>query len=176
MLDAIEFAVRKHAGQVRKWGGEPYVLHCVRVAKMVQESGMPEEAVRAAILHDVLEDTETTEEELRERFGVEVTRLVVALTDSPKEVGNREARKVMDRKRIIEAGVLAQGIKFADIADNLPSILEHDPKFGEIMKDEVLLFLGGTPSYLPGNPYKAQVNWLYDKAYKATLGPTPQEG
>ncbi len=176
MLDAVIFATERHAGQVRKWGGEPYILHCMRVAYAVEKAALPTIAVIAALLHDVLEDTATTRQEILNTFGEEITALVVALTDEPARIGglpghnpNRVARKAADRGRILKAGPLAQGIKLADIADNLPSIAQYDPGFAKVMLAEVKAFLEVTPSYGANNPYAGGVNLLYEKAYRVLL-------
>ncbi len=80
---AADFAIRAHDGQVRKGGAEiPYISHPLAVCSLVMEDGGGEDEAMAALLHDVLEDTDATPEELRARFGDEVTRIVVHCTDT----------------------------------------------------------------------------------------------
>lgn len=97
-LDKIQEAFRlssdAHKGQVRK-SGEPYVLHPLEVAKIVAELRMDEESVIAALLHDVLEDTELSAEELEKRFGQEVLQLVEGVTKLKLNL----ATEVTDRQR-----------------------------------------------------------------------------
>ena len=70
---AIEFAVKKHAGQVRKGTTIPYVTHVIEAMEIVSRMTEDEEIRAAAVLHDTLEDTETTKEELLEAFSERIT-------------------------------------------------------------------------------------------------------
>ena len=76
---AYEYADYLHAGQTRQ-SGEPYIIHPVSVAKIVLDYGMDCASVVAALLHDTVEDTDLTLEELDEIFGEEITHLVDGLT------------------------------------------------------------------------------------------------
>ena len=76
---AYEQAVVAHDGQTRA-SGEPYVIHCVEVARMLAELGLDHHAVAAGLLHDVVEDTPWTVEDVRKRFDAEVARLVDGVT------------------------------------------------------------------------------------------------
>ncbi len=119
--------------QKRKYTNEPYMIHPVNVAKLVSVCHSTAEMIAAALLHDVLEDTPITENELRQLFGDETTDLVVWLTDTSKpEDGNRKVRKEIDRKRLANAPADAQTIKVADIIDNTYDIVKHDPKFAKV--------------------------------------------
>lgn len=86
---AQAFAIERHGPQLRKYTGEPYWFHLRNVAGIVQEVTQDEETIAAAWLHDVLEDTETKIREVEERFGGEVLRIVLALTDCTSPVLNR---------------------------------------------------------------------------------------
>ena len=81
---AHAFAARWHAGQTDK-AGRPYLLHLEDVAQRLGEQfpNPPMEEIQAALLHDVLEDTACTEQELSEHFGARVTAIVKALTKQP---------------------------------------------------------------------------------------------
>ncbi|MDH4035527.1 MAG: HD domain-containing protein, partial [candidate division Zixibacteria bacterium] len=72
---AYEFSDRAHAGQTRS-SGEPYVEHCLEVAFILAEQHMDSTTLAAGLLHDVVEDTETTVEQLRREFDDEVAELV----------------------------------------------------------------------------------------------------
>ncbi len=76
---AFDFAVQAHQGQVRK-DGSPYVTHAIAAAEIAGEMGLDDEAVMAALLHDVLEDTEVTHEELEKLFGPDVADIVEGVT------------------------------------------------------------------------------------------------
>jgi hypothetical protein len=144
ILEAGEFAIRAHGFQERKYTKEPYVAHCFRVAETVANVtnyDHDEEVIIAALLHDTLEDTEATLEQIEDRFGFRVGFMVYELTDSPLSVGNRKFRKTVDRSRLGGASAPVQTIKCADIIDNTDSIVEHDPGFGKRFVEEVLLLL-----------------------------------
>ncbi len=76
---ALKFATHYHVDQFRK-SGEPYIIHPILVASIVSYFGGDEEMVIAALLHDVIEDTSCTEQELLDTFGIEVSNLVDGLT------------------------------------------------------------------------------------------------
>lgn len=76
---AYVFAAKRHDGQIRR-SGEKYFIHPLMVAWTLADMELDEVSIAAGLLHDILEDTETTEEEMERAFGPEVTRLVVALT------------------------------------------------------------------------------------------------
>ncbi|MEK7654570.1 MAG: RelA/SpoT family protein [Patescibacteria group bacterium] len=76
---AYEFTKSAHAGQKRK-NGEPYVSHCLAAAEAIAEWGLDEATVAAALLHDVVEDTDHNLDEIREKFGEEVAFLVDGVT------------------------------------------------------------------------------------------------
>ena len=92
ILAAAKFASEKHAAQKRKGvAAEPYVNHLIEVAQLVASSSgeLDVNMVMAAFLHDTIEDTGTTAEELEQVFGSDVTTLVLELTDDkslPNEV------------------------------------------------------------------------------------------
>ncbi len=139
VMDAGRFAKTAHnsINQKRKYTNEPYMVHPVNVAKLVSVCSSTAEMIAAALLHDVLEDTPTTENELRELFGDETTNLVVWLTDTSRpEDGNRRVRKAIDRKRLANAPADAQTIKVADLIDNTYDIVKHDPKFAKVYMKE----------------------------------------
>ena len=72
---AYEFAEKAHRGQLRK-SGEPYIIHPVAVAQIIAELRLDSESIAAALLHDVIEDTPATHEEVAEKFGDTVADLV----------------------------------------------------------------------------------------------------
>ena len=76
---AIDFATDKHEGQLRK-SGEPYITHPLSVAAMLVEWGMDIDSILAGVLHDTIEDTDATLEEIEELFGHDVAFLVDAAT------------------------------------------------------------------------------------------------
>lgn len=83
---ALIFAAKAHHGQYRKGSGLPYIVHPIAVAALAHERGWPEHVVVACLLHDTVEDTATTIEDIRTEFGDKVARIVEALTRRPGEV------------------------------------------------------------------------------------------
>ena len=131
------FAENAHRGQVRKYTGEPYINHPITVANMVNENGGSSEMIAAALLHDVVEDTPHTIEDINVEFGLLVSALVGYLTDISKPAdGNRAKRKAMDRAHIAAAPKEAKTIKLADMIDNTGSIVSRDPKFAKVYMAE----------------------------------------
>ena len=72
-------AERAHEGQKRA-SGEPYINHCIAVASILADMRVPPAVVAAGVLHDTVEDTEVTLDEIRRDFGDEITRLVDGVT------------------------------------------------------------------------------------------------
>lgn len=143
LAKAYEFSARAHEGQVRKYTGDPYIVHPVEVAMILGEVPHTPEMLCAALLHDTVEDCGVTLEEIREQFGPVVEDLVFWLTDPPTVAGgpNRAARKAMTRERYAIAPAEAQTIKCADIISNTSTIAEHDPDFAVVYLSEVRALL-----------------------------------
>lgn len=140
---AQAFAERAHAGQLRKYTGEPYIVHPVAVVELVRSVPHTEEMLAAAWLHDVVEDTGTSLELIVREFGDRVAHLVFQLTDiSRPEDGNRKTRKALDRVHLAMASAAAKTIKLADLIDNSKSIVEHDPDFAKVYMQEKAELLG----------------------------------
>jgi (p)ppGpp synthase/HD superfamily hydrolase len=145
---AREFAfdVHNQIGHKRKYTGDPYTNHLERVAQLVASVVDDEDMIAAAYLHDTVEDTDTTVDDLRDNFGDEVAYLVSFLSDiSRLEDGNRALRKRLDREHTAKGDARVHTIKLADLIDNSSSIQEHDVKFAEIYmveKQQLLSVLG----------------------------------
>jgi (p)ppGpp synthase/HD superfamily hydrolase len=133
---ARTFATERHGNQKRKYSDEPYTVHLESVMEIVRSVPHDENMLIAALLHDVVEDTETTFGEIANRFEVDVYELVSALTDYTKVVGNRKHRKKLDAQRLSNAPARAQTIKLADLIDNTASIVERDPNFARVYLEE----------------------------------------
>ena len=130
---AKEFGRKAHGSQVRKYTGLPYYTHTEEVADIVKAHGGTKEEIQAALLHDVIEDTDTTFEDVRQAFGDVVALLVWQLTDvSVPEDGNRAVRKRLDREHTGRGSASAQFVKLADLISNSTSIAEHDPSFAKV--------------------------------------------
>lgn len=142
--DAAAFARERHdaVGQFRKYTMEPYWHHTRSVALQLEAAGASDEEVAAGHLHDTLEDTLTSYEELCWYFGRAVAFLVWEVSDvSRPEHGNRAVRKTMDRMHLAIASDRGQTIKLSDLIDNTASITEHDPHFAQTYMAEKALLL-----------------------------------
>lgn len=116
---ALEVARQAHAGQTRTGsGGRPYIEHPVAVAERLAETGYPEEVLIAGLLHDVVEDSALTVDDIRERFGGHVAELVGVLTEDVS-IEPYEPRKKEHRERVGAASPEAQAIFAADKLTNV---------------------------------------------------------
>lgn len=148
-MDVIEkarvFATAAHAAvkHVRKYTGDPYIVHPVEVARIVASvPGSTPDMIAAAYLHDVVEDTGVTIEVILGEFGADIATLVGWLTDVSKpEDGNRAVRKARDREHSAAAPAEAQTVKLADLISNSRSIVAHDPAFAVTYLEEKRLLL-----------------------------------
>lgn len=140
MRDVRHFALVKHEGQVRRHDGKPYIAHLDGVAAILREYGYTSpDVMAAAFLHDTLEKTDTTLEELIEKFGLVVAELVFWLTDT--EQGSREAQTLQAAWRLSRAPWNAKLIKLADIVDNGTAVIMCNPDFGPTFLEEKRLQL-----------------------------------
>ena len=145
MIEAAwAFAVVAHGDQERKYTGEPYITHCLEVASIVAEVTDSPEAICAALLHDVIEDTPNTAADLLTAgFNETTAQMVIGLTDvAPPAPGlNRKKRKALEREHLAAGCPLTQTVKLADIMSNSSSIAEHDPGFSRIYLEEMAALL-----------------------------------
>jgi len=126
VIRAAQFAAVKHSAQRRKGeAAEPYVNHVLEVAHLVAEAGLDADVVAAALLHDTVEDTETSAAELAAAFGPLVTSMVLELTDDRSLPKAERKRLQVERAPHKSAG--AQAIKTADKISNLRTILASPP-------------------------------------------------
>lgn len=132
---ADAFAEGAHAGQVRKGSGLPYISHPRAVAALVARHFSDPLIVASAVLHDVLEDTPTSKDELQDRFGIVIANLVDELTKKPAS-GNRHARVVFENSRIASTSDVAKSIKCADLHHNVMDVVQVDPTFARVYVKE----------------------------------------
>lgn len=124
ILKAIEVAINKHKDQTRKVSGAPYVTHPLAVSYLAAKyktSKHLEEIIAAAILHDVLEDTETTFGELAAVFPPLVVSLVQELTSDEAEIA-RVGKNVYLKKKL--CGISSYGLVLK-LVDRLHNVLDH---------------------------------------------------
>lgn len=118
---ALEFALRAHEGQVRKGDGKPYIIHPVGVALIVTQFSTEDTIVAAALLHDTVEDTQTTIEDIQKNFGSDVAKIVSDVTEHDKSLPWRE-RKELAIAHVSEMDPASLIVKTADKVNNLESL------------------------------------------------------
>jgi guanosine-3',5'-bis(diphosphate) 3'-pyrophosphohydrolase len=144
ILDQIKsFADRAHGDQLRKYTPDRYIVHPIRVMEICREYTDDVTILGAALLHDVLEDTDVSQAEMLTFLKTlmpsadasRIVAMVVELTDIYIKSGypkwNRAKRKQMEAQRIAKASGHSQTVKYADILDNAMEILPYDREFGK---------------------------------------------
>jgi guanosine-3',5'-bis(diphosphate) 3'-pyrophosphohydrolase len=155
------FADEAHGDQMRRYAKERYIVHPIRVMEIVREYSQEIPLLAAALLHDVLEDTPTTADQLRSFLDSVMNKdladrtflLVEELTDvyvkSAYPKMNRRTRRTREAERLAEVSADAHTVKYADIIDNVQDIpsVESDFALTYIRESKQLL------SHMPhGNP------------------------
>ena len=131
LLKAYKYAEDAHANQ-RRASGEPYFIHPCAVADILIELGLDAATIAAALLHDVIEDTDSTEEDVKREFGEEVLALVLGVTKLEKIVfKSKEEENAENFRKIFVAmakDVRVIIIKLADRLHNMRSLnfLSHE--------------------------------------------------
>ena len=128
LLKALAFAAHKHRDQRRKdAGASPYINHPIALADvLVNEGGVADvEVVCAALLHDTVEDTATTHEELVNAFGSRIARIVAEVTDDKALA--KEERKRLQVEHAASLSHEAKLVKLADKICNLRDVAERPP-------------------------------------------------
>ncbi len=129
VVRAFDFVARKHVAQRRKGKNEePYINHLIEVAHLLAEAtnGADTALVMAGALHDVIEDTDVTADELTASFGAEITALVLEVTDDKSLSYAERKRRQIETAPLISAR--AKLIKLADKTSNLRSLVASPPK------------------------------------------------
>ena len=140
LLKAANFAATKHSSQRRKGYKEvPYINHPISVANTLAENGITEpDILAAALLHDVLEDTSGTSEEIEKLFGKRVLNLVLEMTDDMSESSDvRKARQVKETPTLSDE---AKQIKIADKICNIYDIINFPIKWTTNRKYKYILW------------------------------------
>lgn len=143
-----DYADRSHGDQVRKYTGERYIKHPVRVMATTREFNPNLPVLAAALLHDVLEDTPVSPEEMEKTLSkvmdpgqtAKTMQLVIELTDVYVKKNyprlNRRIRKEKEALRLASVSRDAQTIKYADIIDNVTDIVNQDVDFAKVFVQE----------------------------------------
>jgi GTP diphosphokinase / guanosine-3',5'-bis(diphosphate) 3'-diphosphatase len=124
---AWEFCVKHHKGQMRA-SGEPYIIHPLEVAEVLAEMKMDSTAIAAGLLHDAVEDTPATSEQIEAEFGDQVAHIVEGVTKIDKiQFANREDRQAENVRKMLLAMVTDVRVVLIKLADRLHNMrtLEH---------------------------------------------------
>jgi guanosine-3',5'-bis(diphosphate) 3'-pyrophosphohydrolase len=164
VCEAAELAARRHSGQQRKGReGEPYVNHLAEVASLLAAvtDGKDAELVAAGWLHDTIEDTDTSRDELAQRFGTRVAALVEEVTDD-MTLAKSERRRL----QVIEAPKKSPDAKLIKIADKISNIrarIFFEPDVGQ--RRELADYLAWAEQVVQGcRGVNAKLDALFDEA------------
>jgi guanosine-3',5'-bis(diphosphate) 3'-pyrophosphohydrolase len=139
LLRAIHFAAEKHRDHRRKGTvAAPYINHPIAVAEQLAAAGFQDDTglLMAAVLHDVVEDTDTTKEELARDFGARVAAIVMEVTD------DKSLRRSERRERVVRtiAGKSREArlLKLSDLIANVHDVIHHPPHWTDEQKRDYL--------------------------------------
>ena len=154
LCQATRLAAQAHDGAYRKGGRAPYLLHVMETAEIVGTMTEDDDVLAAAVLHDVLEDTSVTEEELRETVGGHVTELVLAVSENKRREQPAEMtwrlRKQESVERLLKEPRLE--VKMIALGDKLSNIRALQRDYG---------ILGEQVWERFNNKSKAEQGWYY---------------
>lgn len=175
--DAIErayfFAKQKHQGQKRK-SGEDYIIHPMAVADLIVDMGMDAQTVQAAFLHDVLEDTDCTREEMEEQFGKEVVELVEGVTKLDKiNFSSKQQAQAENLRKMLLAmckDLRVVILKLADRLHNMRTLDNVEPEKQQYTARETLDIYAPLAARLGIMQIKSELEdlcmrYLYPEAY-----------
>lgn len=141
----LDFVKYWHKDQVRKYTGEPYWYHLVEVAEILESVGLGKLQL-IALGHDLLEDTDCTEDDIRSALDFDyqtkiwvingIKQLTDVYTSKDYPDINRKQRKWMECNRLKGISVDCQNVKYADLISNTRSIAQHDPNFAKVYLNE----------------------------------------
>ena len=137
LLDrAIIFAAKAHAGAVRRDGHTPYILHCTEAAAIAATMTQDQEVLAAAVLHDVVEDTDVTAETLEAEFGSHVAQLVGAMSENKRPELSPEDTWLVRKEETIAAleestDLAVAQLYLADKLSNLRGIARDYEEYGD---------------------------------------------
>ncbi|MDR0475413.1 MAG: HD domain-containing protein [Treponema sp.] len=144
--EAIVFASRKHNGQVRKGTDIPYFSHCAEVMQILTVDGLADDIIISGILHDTLEDTNTSPEEILDLFGESVLKIVIAESEDKSKSWKERKQATIDR--LVDASPAVKTVCLADKLANLRSMAADLESVGDKLWDRF-------------NAPKADIEWYY---------------
>jgi (p)ppGpp synthase/HD superfamily hydrolase len=161
VLLAVEFAAKAHDGQKRKGNGEPYIGHPYSVGMILALHGCDDAVIAAGILHDTLEDTAATADELRRVFGERVTALVEGASEPDKSLPWEERK----RRTIEFLKTAPLDVRLVSAADKLHNLLSLERDLADI----------GDAVWDRFRRRKADQEWYYRSAAESIAGGREKE-
>lgn len=183
IIKALYFAALAHDGQTRKETDIPYIVHPVEVAMILQENNLNENIIIAGLLHDILEDTNRTHEDIIKNFGEDILKLVIGASE---EIEGRDDRDWQERKKhtihtLENAPHDVKLISCADKLSNIRSMLRDyeiegkgedlwnrftvkDPEKHKWYYEGLVNSLSSLEGYKMYEEFKITVNMLFNKA------------
>jgi GTP diphosphokinase / guanosine-3',5'-bis(diphosphate) 3'-diphosphatase len=168
---AVEFMIQAHDGQFRKFSGTEYAWHPVGVAKIVREiksSKNKDKILIAALLHDTVEDTDVTLEDIQNEFGEMVSSIVYELTsdgDKIKEMG--KSNYLLNKMLRMTSYALV--VKLADRLHNCSDLDNSSLKFRNKYVAETRFILNGLESRYLSDTHRYLINQINNKISKFEL-------
>lgn len=172
---AIYFATKAHEGQVRKVSQSPFILHPLAVGCILADAGEPEDTIIAGILHDTVEDTDVTLNDIKEIFNENIANLVAGCSEN-KELSweQRKQQTIADLETASEAICI---VTCADKIHNLQVSIDGVQQQGEAFfvhfkrgYDEQKWYYGGIKDVLktriPDHPLFKIYSGIYDQVFK----------
>jgi guanosine-3',5'-bis(diphosphate) 3'-pyrophosphohydrolase len=174
---AYDYSFRMHAGQTRK-SGQPYVVHPVSVAGIIADLRLDAASVCAGLLHDVVEDTLATSDDITKEFGVEVAELVDGVTKlSQINFTSKEDRQAENFRKMVVAmarDIRVLLIKLCDRLDNMRTLEHMKPEAQERIARETLEIYAPLANRLGIQSFKSELEdlsfrWLEADAYNDVI-------
>ena len=132
---AVKFAIEAHSGTERRGKGYPYIIHPMEAASIVATITNDQEMLAAAILHDTVEDTDVTIEQIREQFGDRVAELVQHETAPMDESLTWRERKAIQVKQLCDAPYDSKVVALGDKLSNMRAIARDYAEKGDSLWD-----------------------------------------
>ena len=159
---AIIFATQKHEGQKRKGTDIPYIVHPMEVMQILTDMHCEEAVIIAGILHDTLEDTDTTPEEIRQAFGENVLAIVQTESEDKSKTWKERKQRTVDELK--EASTESNQVCFADKLSNIRSMYRDKLNVGEKIWARFNADKSNIAWY-----YRSIANALKDNGFEATF-------
>ena len=172
--EAIVFAARKHAGQVRKGTDIPYISHPMEVMQILSRNDYVDDVIIGGILHDVLEDTDATQEEIIGLFGEDILDFILAESEDKSKPWKERKQATIDQLKVAPKGVKI--VCLADKLANLRSMASDMEAVGDKLwerfnapKDEIEWYYRGvaaTMSVFADSKVYEEFLYLLEKVFK----------